>query len=74
MEVEGEVGGGGRGRRVKEGGGEGVERSREKGGGKDGRGGCGKDEEADPTYIISNTRSLDISPQNGEITLERETR
>ncbi len=26
------------------------------------------------TYIISNTRSLDISPQNGEITLERETR
>jgi len=51
-----------------------VERSREKGGGKDGRGGCGKDEEADPTYIISNTRSLDISPQNGEITLERETR
>ncbi len=28
-----------------------MERSREKGGWKDGRGGCGKDEEADPTYL-----------------------
>lgn len=74
MEVEGEVGGGGGWEKGEGGGGEGVERSREKGGWKDGRGGCGKDEEADPTYIISNTRSLDISPQNGEITLERETR
>jgi len=67
--VWGGGGGGGRGRRVKEGGGEGVERSRKRGGRKDGRGGCGKDGEADPTYPQPR-----YSPQNGEITLERETR
>lgn len=49
MEVEGE--GGGAWEKVEGGGGGGVERSREKGGWKDGRGGCGKDGEADPTYL-----------------------